>query len=133
MQIIKTSMAPQKSQTLAEKNDERMSVQHVELAQGRWFQLSLMEQMANVGSEVERMIKWRSKRNAPYAQQAFERALELLDLTLQDPKHRTRYREVARTREALADFFAGINEFGSTDESWRKYFLEFTYAARKDR
>jgi hypothetical protein len=33
-----------------------MTVQHRELAAGRWFQLSLIEQPANTGSEVERAL-----------------------------------------------------------------------------
>jgi len=37
-----------------------MNIQHKELAAGRWNKLSFVEQMANVGSEVERTINWRS-------------------------------------------------------------------------
>lgn len=37
-----------------------MSYQHAELAAGRWRTVSLMEQLGNIGSEVERAIKWRS-------------------------------------------------------------------------
>ena len=110
-----------------------MSVQHAELARGRWTQLTLMEQMANIGSEVERSLSWRTKNNGPYAQQAFERALELMDLTLGDPRHLKRLKELARVRETWVDFFFGSNEYGSTESSWKKYFFFFTYAARKDR
>ena len=39
---------------------------HKELAQGRWFNPSFFEQMANVGSEVARAINWREK-NMPYS------------------------------------------------------------------
>lgn len=34
---------------------------------------------------------------------AFERALELLDLTAADPKNQSRLRELRRVREALSD------------------------------
>jgi len=108
-----------------------MIVQHKELAAGRWFKLSLVEQMANVGSEVERAINWKAKSNLEYSQKAFERALELLDLTLDDNKNVKRFREVARVREAIVDFLAGQNEYGSTAEAWKKYFLQFAYAARR--
>ena len=40
-----------------------MTVHHKELASGRWFSLSLFEQMANIGSEVIRSIKWKNKNN----------------------------------------------------------------------
>ncbi len=39
-----------------------MSYQHKDLAAGRWSQLSLIEQMANIGSEVERALNWRIKK-----------------------------------------------------------------------
>ncbi|MFH1379062.1 MAG: hypothetical protein ABII23_02170 [bacterium] len=108
-----------------------MSFQHQQLAQGKWFKLSFLDQMANIGSEVERSLKWRSKGNDAYYQHSFERLLELLDLTLDDLRNKHRLRELARVREAIIDFFAGDNEFKSTEESWRKYFYYFTFAARR--
>lgn len=110
-----------------------MTVHHKELAAGRWFTLSLVEQMANVGSEVERTLNWKAKGNLPYSKKAFERALELLDLTLADRKNIGRLKEVARVREAIVDFVAGENQFLSTDEAWKKYFSHFVIAARKGR
>src|SRR5688572_4901901 len=107
-----------------------MTPVHETLAAGRWFSFSLCAQMANIGTEVERALIWRGKNNPKYQQMAFYRALELIDLTLRDPKNRGRLREVARVREALADFFAFDNEYRSTESAWRKYFHSFTYAAR---
>lgn len=109
-----------------------MNYQHKNLAAGRWQELSFFEQMANIGSEVERAIKWKSK-NAEFSRMAFERALELLDLSLADRKNKKRLREIARVREAIADHFAGENEYSSSDESWQKYFYAFNYAARVSR
>ena len=96
----------------------------------RWFNLSLSEQLANIGSEVERTILWRRKNNPEYSQKAFERGLELTDLTLADPKNRQRLRELSRLREVLADYFFGQNEYGSSASLWQKYFLAFNYKAR---
>ena len=109
-----------------------MSYQHKNLAAGRWNQLSFIEQMANIGSEVERALNWKAKHNAAYCQQAFERSLELIDLTLDNQKGFPRLKEVARLREAIADYFSGTNQFKFTDESLRKYFLNFVFAARKN-
>lgn len=106
--------------------------QHKNLAIGRWNKLSFVEQMANIGSEVERTIKWKDK-NAEFSRMAFERALELLDLSLADQKNKGRFREIARVREAIADHFFGKNEYNSSDESWQKYFFAFNYAARVSR
>lgn len=110
-----------------------MSYQHKDLAAGRWRQLSFPAQMANIGSEVERALKWQAKHNSDYCQQAFERALELIDLTLDEIKGFSRLKEVARLRETIVDYFFGENSFGSTESLWRSYFLHFTYAVRKDR
>ena len=107
-----------------------MSYQHKELASGRWGQLSFLEQMANIGSEIERALNWQAKGNLVYGQKAFERALELIDLTLDNAVSPARYKELARVREAIADYFVGVNQFKSTAASWRRYFLPFAYAAR---
>jgi hypothetical protein len=106
--------------------------QHRDVARGRWHGLSLAEQLGNIGSEISRAIKWSSK-NPSTARSALYRALELIDLTLDDPRHRQsvpRLREIARTREVVVDFFAGPNEYGSTSASLLRYFDQFALAAR---
>lgn len=110
-----------------------MTIQHKGLASGRWFELSLTEQMANIGSEVERTINWRDKGNSEYSRLAFERVLELIDLTLSDKRHIGRLKEIARTREALVDHFVYDNIYASTDDIWKKYFFSFNYAARRNK
>jgi hypothetical protein len=110
-----------------------MSYQHKQLASGRWNELSFVEQMANVGSEVERAISWKNKNNASFSQKSFERALELLDLTVGDEKNRKRLREIVRAREALADYFVFENTYQSTDKKWQNYFIAFNFAARAGR
>ncbi len=97
--------------------------------QERWHQFSLAEQLANVGTDVERAIRWKEKENADFSQKAFERSLELLDFTIADPKNKKSLRELCRVREALVDFFAYNNEYQSTSESWQKYFYYFGYLA----
>jgi len=109
-----------------------MSYQHKDLAAGRWRELPFLEQMANIGSEVERALIWRAKNNADYAQKASERALELIDLTLQSAQGPARLKEVARLRETVVDYFFGTNQFKSSEKLWRNYFLCFAYAARRN-
>ena len=109
-----------------------MSYQHQELAAGRWSRLAFLDQMANIGSEVERALNWRRTQHPDYAQRAFERAIELMDLTLESVNSPARLKELARAREVLVDFFYGTNQHGSTDASWRSYFSHFTSAARRN-
>lgn len=110
-----------------------MSYQHKELAAGRWGRLSFLEQMANIGSEVERALNWQAKKNSDYTQQSFERSLELIDLTLDNNKCRTKLKEIARLREVIVDYFTGANQFMSSEISWRRYFSPFIYASRRTR
>ena len=109
-----------------------MNPQHKELAAGRWNALPFVEQMANIGSEVERALNWQAKHNLDYSQKAYERALELVDLTLDCALSFTRLKELARVREAIVDYFSGSNQFVSTESSWKKYFSCFTYATRRN-
>lgn len=109
-----------------------MNYKHQHLASGRWFELNLMEQMANIGAEIGRAINWRRQANPLYSQQAFFRGLELLWLTIEDPQNRgARLKELCRLKEVLADYFMGDNQYQSSDELWEKYFYPFNYAARR--
>ena len=110
-----------------------MSYQHKNLAAGEWSRLSFVEQMANIGSEVERTLNWRAKHNVVYCQQAFERCLELIDLTLGSVKGFPRIKELARLREAIVDYFSGTNQLKCNEAFLRKYFLNFLYASRRNR
>lgn len=106
-----------------------MTTFHKDLSAKRWFEMSIFEQMANIGSEIFRTISWREK-DKNLSEKAFWRALELIDLTVDDPKNKKRLKEILRAREALVDYFAGDNQYHSTDESWQNYFYSFNYAAR---
>ena len=110
-----------------------MTVRHRDLAAGRWQELSLAEQLGNVGSEISRALRW-SESNPGLAEAARDRALELFDLMLDDPRHRrsvARLREIARAREVAVDYLAGSNSYGSTAASLQKYFDAYALAARR--
>jgi hypothetical protein len=101
----------------------------------RWRALSLAEQLGNAGSEVSRALKWRS-RNPAIAQGALERALELIDLTLDDPRQVAsvaRLREICRLRETMLDYFIGSNRYGWTEAALMRYFDAFAVAASRTR
>ena len=107
-----------------------MNYQHQQLADGKWFKLSFMEQMANIGSEVARTIHWKQKNKQDYSEKALVRALELLEFTITDTKNKSRLKELTRVHEALIDYFIGNNQYISSDKLWQKYFYAFNYAAR---
>jgi len=109
-----------------------MNIYHKDL-QKRWHTLSLVEQLANVGSEVERAITWSEKGNTGYSALAFERALELLDYTTEGMHDFYRLKELKRLREVLVDYFAGQNIYNSSVKSFRNYFYGFNYAVSLSR
>lgn len=98
----------------------------------RWKKYSIFEQMANIGAEVGRAINWRKKNNVKMSLNAFYRALELIDLTIEDKKNRHLLKEILRLREILADYFVGDNIYRSSDEDFEKYFYHYSFAARKN-
>ncbi len=102
---------------------------HKNLTKERWQKLSFIEQMANVGAEVGRAINCRGK-DLDKSQKAFERAIELLDLTIQDQRnHNSRLIEICRVKEELVDYFiSGDKNYSSTDKKWNDYFYSFNYA-----
>ena len=83
----------------------------------------MLEVMLNVLSSGKKRII------CEYSQQACERALELMDLTIADPKNKKRLKEILRARYFFADHYMGINEHAFTDEFWQQYFFDFAYAA----
>jgi hypothetical protein len=106
---------------------------HKDLAGGRWRTLSVSEQMANVGCDVDRAIRWRDRGNAEYSRSAFERALELLMFTIADPKNKKRLKELCRVKEVLGDYFYGNNIYAFTDDALQRYFFNFNYMAALER
>lgn len=102
---------------------------HQGLSQNQWSQKNIFEQMANIGSEIYRALKWQEK-NAEYSQIAFKRGLELLDLTIEDKSNQDRLKELRQLREILFDYFVYNNSHHSNKEFFEKYFYSFNYAAR---
>lgn len=107
-----------------------MILYHKDLTQQKWNRFSTFEQMSNIGSDVFRAIKWKNENEIDSSRLAFERALELIDLTVEDPKNLKKLEEILRVRECLVDYFDGNNIYKSTDESWQNYFYQFNWAAR---
>ena len=119
MQVIVDKVTINTLKTMSEKMKS--------LADGRWFELPLIEQMANVGCDIDRAIRWKNRGDEIYSQDALERAFNLLNLTIQDPKNRKRLKELGRIREVLLDYFMGDNIYSYTDEAFHKYFMDYNY------
>lgn len=95
---------------------------HKDLADGRWYRLSLAQQLGNVGSEF-----YRARKN----ESALPRFLELMDLTVADPRWAgRRRRELARVRERACEELRGGKDKAP---SLQAYFDQFALLARSRR
>lgn len=103
--------------------------QHTELAAGRWAEMSLAEQMLNIGSEVSRANRWRNKGNEEQCRRAADRALELLSLTIDAQRGRHDLGEFCRLYEVLADFYYGENSY-QTDPAKLQRGFDIFYSAK---
>jgi hypothetical protein len=104
-----------------------MTIYHKELASGRWFTMPLAEQMANIGSEVHRTFVSFRKKDERF-NNAFERALELFDLTLADSRWKGRRKEIARSRELFCTLLIDSDKFENLEtelDLMDNYFLQF--------
>lgn len=104
-------------------------MQHPGLAAGRWFSLSLAEQLGNVGSEVSRALRWKNK-DASLFDKAIVRALELLDLTIGDSRWKGRLKELTRLREFLCDAWFDGAEHRTQLQDLDRYLFHFAIVAR---
>ncbi|MGC8916236.1 MAG: hypothetical protein ACP5NF_04590 [Thermoanaerobaculum sp.] len=105
------------------------------LSAERWFSLSIVGQMANIGSDVVRAARFRD-RDPERAWAALSRALELFELTLRDPKNRSLcpLQELCRAKEFFVGAFLGCSEFASLDDMVRYFdFFAWAYARERER
>ncbi|MBR3413268.1 MAG: hypothetical protein IKG81_11335 [Bacteroidales bacterium] len=105
-----------------------MVYQHKSLAEGRWAEMSLADQMLNIGSEVSRANRWLSKGNKEQCQRAADRALELLSLTINAQRGKHDLGEFTRLYEVLADLYYDNNDYQTSPDSLQRYFDAFYYA-----
>lgn len=109
-----------------------MITSHTGLAAGRWARLSLAEQLANVGSELERAITAWAARRTDRFDRALARLLELFDLTAADPRWRGfRRREILRAREEACGILFSEEVPAAVIQSLQRYFLQFAVLARQ--
>lgn len=105
-----------------------MTFLHTGLAAGRWKQLSFMQQMGNIGSEVGR-ARLAQNKNIQRFDGAVNRALDLFDMALADDRWRGRRFELARARELFCAASIGQEEYGTSLADLDRYFMQFATAA----
>jgi len=78
---------------------------HKSLTKEKWHSFSKDKQILNIAAEFFRAKNWLEK-NSEMATDCFNRAFELLDLTLNDRKWGRGLHELWRFREVLAIFYS---------------------------
>ncbi len=105
--------------------------QHKEMAAGKWYTLSIYEQIGNIGSEVHRTIIASEKGDIEQFRNAFSRAIELFVLTAGDNRwNYHRKREITRSREVFCDLFFGGNSYKTDPDSLDNYFMQYAIASQ---
>ncbi|HEX5466308.1 MAG TPA: hypothetical protein VFW92_06500 [Candidatus Limnocylindrales bacterium] len=107
---------------------------HASLAAGRWFELDIVEQMANIGAEVGRARRAMDSGDSERFARARARCLELFDLTLADQRWLDgRDKEVRLAREEVCDLLSGERTYHSDPALVDRYFLSFALLANARR
>ena len=99
----------------------------------RWHSLSVLQQLGNIGSEVARAFAWHAKGDSLHFESAFDRTLELMDMSIADPQWGRRRKELLRIREVFCSYFFGGNEYHLDPATLNKDFLYYGIAARAAR
>ncbi|MEI6221918.1 MAG: hypothetical protein WCP97_04060 [bacterium] len=73
---------------------------HTQLTSEKWQSFSTSKQLLMVGNELQRAIN--KAADSPAAMLCFERAFELIDLTVEATTNRSQRKELLRMRELLA-------------------------------
>jgi len=89
----------------------------------KWFQMSIGEQISNIGSEVARALKY--KDNEKKMLNFLNKAIELIERSQRDPKNRYRIAELGFCKEEMLDYFIGANIYQTTPEQMMKYYDAF--------
>ena len=82
--------------------------QHKGLADGRWAKMSLPFQMANIGSEVSRALRWKREAREDRMLKAVYRGLELIDLSIDAAKTPGALKELCRALMSYYEQFESI-------------------------
>ncbi len=75
---------------------------HTNLTSEKWKQFSLDKQILMIANEINRAKNWIDKKDFEKVLNCYDRAFELIDLTVDSSKNRSLVNELMRFRELLA-------------------------------
>ncbi|MCM1174599.1 MAG: hypothetical protein NC341_06045 [Blautia sp.] len=90
----------------------------------RWFALSLVEQMVNIGNEVKRAVRFDADKKKKTM--FLDKALKYTALTMRDPKNVHVLPELEISQKVLEDY-KGKHEINCSKEEIKNYYMSYTY------
>ena len=90
----------------------------------KWYSMPVNVQIANIGSEVERALRWKD-RDPKKAENFCRKAISFWEIVKSDPKNRFREEEFQTAMDELEDFFLGENLYQTTEQDLRRYYDAF--------
>lgn len=90
----------------------------------KWFELSLVQQMINIGNEVKRALKFSSDLNK--RNMFLDRAIQYTQYTMEDPKNVHVLSELLISKEVLEDYF-GEHNLSCTGDQINRYYQSYQY------
>lgn len=98
----------------------------------RWRKWTFYQQMGNIASELSRATRFDENQDGQHLDASLWRLLELVDLTIQDPKNGKRLRELCRFKEVLSDWYCRTKVYNVRLASLLNYAMDFALLARKE-
>lgn len=90
----------------------------------KWFELSLVQQMINIGNEVKRALKFSA--DLDKRDMFFDRAIQYTNFTMEDPKNAHVLSELLISKEVLEDY-RGEHNLACTGEQINGYYQAYQY------
>ena len=78
---------------------------HKNLNPDRWQKFSVKQRELMIANELNRAKNWIEKKDLGEVKNCYERALELLDLTIATTKNKNRLKEYLKLREMMGKFY----------------------------
>lgn len=90
----------------------------------KWSELSLVQQMINIGNEVKRALKFSSDLNK--RNMFLDRAIQYTHYTMENPQNVHVLPELLIGKEVLEDYF-GEHNLACTGEQINRYYQSYQY------
>jgi len=92
---------------------------HTGLTSDKWSSFGIDKQILMIANEMNRAKNWIEKKDFEKVLHCYERALELLDLTVNSSKNRSLVNELMRFRELLATEY--IHKVNNTEQNLKLF------------